>query len=207
MGWWSEHVVPRIVDRALSTEDVMKERERACARLSGRVLEPGFGSGLNLDAYPSAVESVSAVEPSDVAWRMSEERRAASPVRITRSGLDGQTLDEPDGSFDAVLLTFTMCTIPDVEQALSEAHRVLRPGGAVVFLEHGLAPDPGVARWQRRLEPVEKALADGCHLTRDAPALLASTGFEVTELDQQYLLGPKVMRPWSFVSSGRAVRA
>lgn len=199
-------MVPRIVDRALSTDDVMRERLLACARLRGRVLEPGFGSGLNLGAYPSAVDSVSAIEPSDVAWRLSDERRAASRVHVTRSGLDGQRLDEPDASFDAVLLTFTMCTIPDVEQALRESHRVLRPGGSVVFLEHGLSPDEGVARWQRRLEPVEKAVVDGCHLTRDPPALLAATGFEVTELDQRYLPGPKLMRPWVFVSSGQAVR-
>lgn len=207
MNWWSDRIVPRIVDRALSTDDVMDERQRACARLSGRVLEVGFGSGLNIDAYPGAVESISAVEPSDLAWHLSEGRRAESPVPIIRSGLDGQMLAEADESFDAVLLTFTMCTIPNVELALRESHRVLRPGGAVVFLEHGLAPDAGVARWQRRLDPVEKAVAGGCHLTRDPPALLASTGFEVTELEQHYLPGPKISRPWTFVSSGSATRA
>lgn len=207
MNWWSDRVVPRIVDRALSTDDVMTERQRACARLSGRVLEVGFGSGLNIGAYPQTVESISAVEPSDVAWHLSGERRAASAVPVIRSGLDGQRLAESDESFDAVLLTFTMCTIPDVELALRESHRVLRPGGAVVFLEHGLAPDAGVARWQRRLDPVEKAVAGGCHLTRDPPALLTSTGFEVTELEQHYLPGPKIARPWTFVSSGSAARA
>lgn len=206
MAWWSDRVVPRIVDRALSTNDVMLARERACEGLSGRVLEVGFGSGLNIGVYPSAVESVSAVEPSDVAWHLSAKRRADSPVPIVRSGLDGQTLTESDESFDAVLLTFTMCTIPDVELALKESHRVLRPGGAVVFLEHGLAPDEGVARWQHRLDPVEKLVAGGCHLTRNPPALLSSTGFDVAELEQHYLPGPKVARPWTFVSSGSATR-
>lgn len=207
MTWWSDRIVPRIVDRALSTDDVMRERRHACLHLSGRVLEVGFGSGLNIDAYPDAVESVSAVEPSDVAWHLSASRRAETPVSIIRSGLDGQTLAEPDESFDAVLLTFTMCTIQNIELALKESHRVLRPGGAVVFLEHGLAPDVGVARWQRRLDPVEKLVAGGCHLTRDPPTLLASTGFEVTELDQRYLPGPKISRPWTFVSSGIATRS
>lgn len=206
MAWWSDHVVPRIVDRALSTGDVMRERQYACARLSGRVLEVGFGSGLNIDAYPAEVESVSAVEPSDVAWQLSDERRADSPVPIIRSGLDGQTLAEPDESFDSILFTFTMCTIPKIGLALKESYRVLRPGGAVVFLEHGLAPDAGVARWQRRLDPVEKLVAGGCHLTRDPPALLASAGFEVTELEQHYLPGPKIARPWTFASSGSATR-
>lgn len=207
MAWWSERVVPRIIDRALSTDDVMRERQRACARLGGRVLEVGFGSGLNMPAYPDAVESVAAVEPSDVAWQLSERRRERSPIPVARSGLDGQRLDAPDAAFDAVLLTFTMCTIPDVERALQETYRVLRPGGAVVFLEHGLAPDEGVARWQHRLDPVEQRLAGGCHLTRDPPALLVSAGFEVTELDQHYLPGPKISRPWTFASSGSATRA
>lgn len=184
----------------------MKARQRVCAQLSGRVLEIGFGSGLNIEKYPDSVESVSAVEPSDEAWRMSQERRAASSVPVIRSGLDGQRLEEPDESFDNVLLTFTMCTIPKIDLALREAHRVLRPGGSLVFLEHGLAPDDGVARWQRRLEPLQKTLGGGCHLTRDVPALLVAAGFEVAELDQRYMPGPKLSRPWIFVSSGRAIR-
>lgn len=184
----------------------MKARQRVCAGLSGRVLEIGFGSGLNIEKYPDTVESVSAVEPSDAAWHMSQERRAASPVPVIRSGLDGQRLEESDESFDQVLLTFTMCTIPKIDLAMREAHRVLRPGGSLVFLEHGLAPDKGVARWQRRLEPVQKTLGGGCHLTRDAPALLAAAGFDVIELDQRYMPGPRFARPWIFVSSGHAVR-
>jgi len=137
---------------------------------------------------------------------MSEERRAESRTPITRSGLDGQSLDEPDGTFDAALSTFTLCTIPDVELALREVHRVLRPGGTFVFLEHGLAPEPGVARWQRRLDPLEKALAGGCHLSRDIDGLISSAGFEIVDLEQRYLPGPKVARPWTYGYGGSAVR-
>jgi SAM-dependent methyltransferase len=205
MGWWTDRVVPRIVDRALSTDDVMDERQRACARLSGRVLEVGFGSGLNIGAYPKEVESISAVEPSDVAWRMSAGRRAASRIPITRTGLDGQSLDERDASYDAVLSTFTLCTIPDVDAALREVRRVLRPGGSFHFLEHGRSPDDAVARWQRRLDPLERRVAGGCHLSRDIPALVAGSGLELAAVSASYLPGPRVGRPWTYVFNGRAV--
>ncbi|MET1038239.1 MAG: class I SAM-dependent methyltransferase [Aeromicrobium sp.] len=205
MAWWSDHVVPRVVDRALSTDDVMQERAAACVGLSGRVLEIGFGSGRNIGLYPAAVESVSAVEPSDTAWRMSADRRASSTVPIVRSGLDGQALDEPDATYDSVLSTFTLCTIPDVESALSEARRVLRPGGALVFLEHGLAPDPRVATWQRRLDPLQGAVVAGCHLTRDMAALVTGAGFRMDTLDRHYLPGPAFAHPWTYAYSGTAL--
>jgi SAM-dependent methyltransferase len=206
MALWSDRILPHLVDKSLSTGDVMQERERVCAGLSGRVLEIGFGSGLNIEKYPDAVDSVAAVEPSDVAWRMSDERRAASRTPITRSGLDGQSLDEPDGSFDAALSTFTLCTIPDVELALREVHRVLRPGGTFEFLEHGLASESGVARWQRRLDPLEKAVAGGCHLSRDMVALVTSAGFDIVAMDQRYFPGPKITRPWIYRYVGSATR-
>jgi ubiquinone/menaquinone biosynthesis C-methylase UbiE len=206
MALWTDRILPRLVDKSLSTGDVMKERELACAGLAGQVIELGFGSGLNIEKYPAAVESVAAVEPSDVAWAMSADRRSASRTPITRSGLDGQALGEPDGSFDAALSTFTLCTIPDVELALREVHRVLRPGGTFHFLEHGLAPEPGVVRWQRRMEPLQKAVAGGCHLSRDIPALVSDAGFEITALQQRYLPGPKAGQPWTYVHSGTAVR-
>jgi SAM-dependent methyltransferase len=206
MGIWSDRFLPHLVDRSLSTGDVMKERQRVCGWLSGSVIEIGFGSGLNIEKYPSAVDSVAAVEPSDEAWKMSAERRATSRTPISRSGLDGQSLDESDGSFDSALSTFTLCTIPDVDAALREVHRVLRPGGTLVFLEHGLSPHPSVARWQRRLDPLEKVVAGGCHLSRDMVGLIGSAGFEITELDQRYFPGPKVSRPWIYRYAGTAIR-
>jgi SAM-dependent methyltransferase len=205
MGLWTEHVVPRIVDHTCATKDVMERREQVCQGLHGRVLEIGFGSGLNLGSVPKAVEAVVAVEPSDVGWRLSADRRAASGVHVERSGLDGQAIDEDDDSCDAALTTFTLCTIPDAVQALREVRRVVRPGGQLHFLEHGLSPDPGVARWQRRLEPLQRRVGGGCHLTRDVPALLSKAGYEVVDLEMGYLPGPTPSRPFSYLYAGVAV--
>jgi len=206
VGWWSERVVPRMADRSLSSRPIMELRREVCAGLSGRVLEIGFGSGLNAASYPAPVTSVDAVEPSDLGWELSAERRSRAPVPIDRVGLDGQRLAAADATYDAALSTFTLCTIPDVDAALDEVRRVLRPGGALHVLEHGLAPDPKVAGWQRRLDGLQGRVAAGCHLTRDTPALLELAGFSVERLDQAYLPGPGVAKPWTFVSLAVAVR-
>ena len=205
MGQWTERVVPHLVERSLSTADVMELRATVCAGLAGRVLELGFGSGLNAGAYPTAVTRVDAVEPSDLGWRMSEVRRRGAGVPIVRVGLDGQRLEAEGSSYDAVLSTFTLCTIPDVAAALAEVRRVLRPGGAFHFLEHGRSPDPTVARWQRRLDPLERRIAGGCRLSRDMPALVAESGLEVAVVSAAYLPGPGVGQPWTYVFSGHAV--
>jgi SAM-dependent methyltransferase len=125
---------------------------------------------------------------------------------VVRGGLDGQRLDLPDASADAVLSTFTLCTIPDVGAALAEVRRVLRPGGALHFLEHGIAPDEGVRRWQRRLEPLQKWAFDGCHLTRPIDRIVADSGLEVVDVDRAYAPMPRLMRPWAFGYLGRAVK-
>ena len=195
---WDEHVVPRLTDLSLRGEEIGEMREVTCAGLTGRVLEIGFGSGLNLRWYPTEVTSVTAIEPSDVGWEISERRRARTRVPVERAGLDGQRLDVPDDSHDSALITFSLCTIPDPLLALREARRVVRDGGRLHVLEHGLAPDEGVRRWQRRLEPFQRAVAGGCHLTRDVPALVAEVGWHVEDLEQAYLPGPAVSRPWVF---------
>lgn len=207
MGWWKEQVVPRATDVLLGAGEIHKLRERVCAGLEGEVLEIGFGSGLNVEHYPPAVTKVFAVEPSDVAWRLSASRRRDSGVPVTRAGLDGQHLAEADASHDAALMTFTLCSIEDPALALREVRRVLRPGGRLHLLEHGLAPEDGVRRWQRRLDPLERRVAGGCHLTRDVPALLAEEGWTTTApgwLEQAYLPGPRVGRPWTYLSLGVA---
>jgi SAM-dependent methyltransferase len=202
VGFYGERVLPRLIDRACSGSDLAPWRAGVTAGLHGRVVEIGFGSGLNLDHYPAAVDVVLAVEPSAVARRLSVRRVAGSRLAVEQVGLDGQAIPLADASADAALSTFTLCSIPDVQRALAELRRVLRPGGEFHFLEHGLAPDPSVVAWQRRLEPVQRRLAGGCHLTRDVPALIADAGFVIERLEQRYAKGP---RPYAWFSTGVAI--
>ncbi|MBL0747999.1 class I SAM-dependent methyltransferase [Nocardioides baculatus] len=195
---WDERVVPRLTDLSLRGHEVGEMREVACAGLTGRVLEIGFGSGLNVRWYPPEVTSVTAIEPSDLGWQLSERRRARTALTVERAGLDGQRLDLADDSHDSALITFSLCTIPDPLLALREARRVVRPGGRLHVLEHGLAPDETVRRWQRRMEPLQRAVAGGCHLTRDIPSLVEETGWRIEESEQAYLPGPAVSRPWTY---------
>lgn len=204
MGVWRDQALPRLTDVLLRGHDIGELRAEVCAGLRGRVLEIGFGSGLNVRFYPDAVTLVHAVEPAGVAWDLSRSRRERVSVPVEHGGLDGQRLDADDSSYDAVLCTFTLCSIPDVPQALAEVRRVLRPGGSLHFLEHGLAPEPAVATWQRRLEPAQRTLGGGCHLTRDVPSMLAGAGFGVAELRTGYLPGPRSSRPWTYTYRGRA---
>ncbi|MFC4611652.1 class I SAM-dependent methyltransferase [Streptomyces maoxianensis] len=196
MGYYAERVVPRIVNVACGVKAAGPLRRRVCEGLAGEVVEIGFGSGHNVPFYPAAVTGVTAIEPSDVGWRLAGERVRAASVPVRRAGLDGQSLPFQDDSFDAALSTWTLCTIPDAVAALREVRRVLRPGGTLHFLEHGLAPeeDENVRRWQRRLEPMEKRLFGGCHLTRPTVEMLTSAGFTITALDVFYEEGaPKFM--------------
>jgi SAM-dependent methyltransferase len=201
MGLYREHVVPRLVNLACGTAGFNRWRARATEGLSGTVVEIGFGSGLNLPHYPPEVDLVLAVEPARLARRLARRRIEESVLPVEHVGLDGQKIPLADASCDAALCTFTLCTVPDPARALAEVRRVLRPGGTVHFLEHGLSPDPGVARWQHRLDPLQQRLADGCHLTRDATTLVTDAGFEFRITEQQYVQGPK---PWSWLTLGVA---
>jgi ubiquinone/menaquinone biosynthesis C-methylase UbiE len=194
MGLYGDQVLPRIVNVACDLKAAREQRRRVCAGLAGDVVEIGFGSGLNVPFYPGAVTDVAAVEPADLGWKLAAKRVRASAVPVHRSGLDGQSLPFPDDRFDAALSTWTMCTIPDIGAALRELRRVLKPGGTLHFVEHGLAPDEGVRRWQHRLEPVQKRLFGGCHLTRPIAELVKDAGFRIEELDTYYEQGsPKVI--------------
>ena len=194
MGIYREHMLPRIVNAACGMKNAEPLRRRACEGLEGEVVEIGFGSGLNVPFYPDRVDRVAAVEPADVGWKLAGKRLRASSVPVQRAGLDGQSLPFEDDSYDAALSTWTLCTIPDVATALREVRRVLKPGGTLHFIEHGLAPDERVRRWQRRLEPMQKRVFGGCHLTRPIVPLLEDAGFEITDVDVFYEDGtPKVV--------------
>ena len=209
--FYNERVLPRFVDKMCANPEMEPWRRRAVEGLTGTIVEIGFGSGANVPVYPPEVTRVYGVEPSSVARGMAAERIARARSEcfdeerpfplIEMVGLDGESLPLEDDSCDGALSTFTLCTIPDVERALAELRRVIRPGGRFNFLEHGIAPDAGVATWQRRLEPMQKRLAGGCHLTRDMSALVTGAGFHIEELDSRFARGPK---PWTWFTIGRA---
>jgi ubiquinone/menaquinone biosynthesis C-methylase UbiE len=182
---------------------VERWRVQVAAGLRGRIVEIGFGSGLNLEYYPSEVDVVLAVEPAALAKKLAAKRIAGSPIPVMHIGLDGQAIPLEDASCDGALVTFTLCTVPDAYRVLVELRRVLSPGGSLHFLEHGLAPDESVARWQRRLDPIQGLLAGGCHLTRDPLTLINDAGFDIDSFEQRYALGPK---PWSYFTVGIATR-
>ncbi len=203
MSLWEDRFLPRLVELTLNERITGRWRDRVCAGVSGDVLELGFGSGPNLRHYGEAVERVLAVEPSDLAWRRARPAVEAFGRPVERIGLDGARVDLPDESVDAVVTTYTMCTIPDLEAALAQARRVLRPGGALHFVEHGLSPDAGVAAWQHRLQPVWGRVAGGCHLDRDIAALVSEAGFAVSA-ESSYAEKAAPARPFQWITVGRA---
>jgi SAM-dependent methyltransferase len=194
MGFYADKVLPRLVDKACGMKSAVPLRQRVCAGLHGQVVEVGFGSGHNVPYYPDAVTGVFAIEPADAGWALAGRRLATARVPVERTGLDGQSLPLADDSCDTALSTWTLCTIPDVAAALLEIRRVLKPGGTLHFVEHGLAPDAGVRRWQHRLEPLQKRFVGGCHLTRRITDLLTDAGFTIIEADAFYENGaPKTL--------------
>jgi ubiquinone/menaquinone biosynthesis C-methylase UbiE len=204
VGFYERTVLPRIVDRVCAVEAITRARATVAGSLTGSVVEIGFGSGLNLPHLPAGVTKLFAVDPSTTARDLAARRIAASPVPIEFVGLDGQRIPLPNASVDAALTTFTVCTIPDAGLALQELRRVLRPGGQLHFLEHGRSPDADVARWQRRLTPLQRRIAGGCHLDRPIDLLVMAAGFEVVELRTDYLMAP---RAFGFVYEGVAERS
>jgi ubiquinone/menaquinone biosynthesis C-methylase UbiE len=192
VGFYGDQVLPRVTDRLLGGRAFRRIRERVCTDLDGEVLEVGFGSGRNVPHYPAPVARVRAVDPATVGRALAADRVAASAVRVEYVGLDGERLPLEDATVDHVLTTWTLCTIPDVDRALAEIHRVLRRGGALHFVEHGRAPQARVAQWQDRLTPLQRRVFGGCHLNRPIDRLVANAGFEMTRLDNYFVPGPKV---------------
>jgi ubiquinone/menaquinone biosynthesis C-methylase UbiE len=193
VGFYDDQVLPRVIDVALGNKRIGKLRRRALEDLSGTVVEIGFGSGTNIPHYPSRVERVYAVDPALVGRKLAAKRLAASRVPVEFVGLDGAVIPLDDASIDSALSTWTLCTIPDVDEALQELRRVLRPGGRLVFLEHGLSDDPGIAHRQRRFNHIQQRVAGGCRLDRDPAALIAAAGFDVERVERFVISGPKIM--------------
>jgi SAM-dependent methyltransferase len=200
MGVWRERILPRMVAWGMKGEVFAKERAQLVPRARGRVLELGFGAGLNLPFYGDEVEELVALEPARVNERLAAERVAEArfPVRfVAGSAGKGARLPLEGASFDTVLSTWTMCSIEDLGAALAEARRALRPGGRLLFVEHGLAPSPRVARWQRRLTPFQRRWAGGCRLDRRIDRAVLEAGFALEELEQHALEGPRILT-WTY---------
>jgi ubiquinone/menaquinone biosynthesis C-methylase UbiE len=189
LGFYRHYVFPRLLDLAVASKVYREPRRRTMATASGRILEIGFGTGMNLQYYPPSVRRIEAIDPDANLDRLSAPRIAASAIEVDFHHLDAQRLPFAESSFDTVVCTLTLCSIPDVEHALGEVRRVLKPGGQFLFLEHGLAPEPGVARWQHRLTPVQQRVGGGCHLDRPMARLVAGAGLALGPVRNYYLKG------------------
>ena len=203
MNWYDEHVAPRLVDAVCAWGGLEPYRREVTAGLAGTVLEIGFGSGRNLLYYPASVTHVYAVEPSPQAWHDAQAHVAAFPGVVELIGTEAADLALPDASCDHVVSTFTLCSVADERGTVTELARVLRPGGTLRLVEHGLAPSPRVARWQWRLDGLEQRLAGGCHLTRDPVAALTRAGFEGRWSRSGFRVAHT---PWSYVTVAELAR-
>jgi len=190
MGFYERVILPRFINCVCASGPITKQRDKVVPRARGTVLEIGIGTGLNIPAYDSArVDRLIGLDPSERSWKLAGERARARPFPIEFIGLPGEEIPLEAASVDTVVVTFSLCTIPDPVRALTGMRRVLRAGGDLLFCEHGRAPDAGVRRWQDRLDGPWSSIAGGCHLNRDIPALLREGGFDVAELDTMYLPG------------------
>ncbi|WP_371396609.1 class I SAM-dependent methyltransferase [Fretibacter rubidus] len=194
MGFYQKHVLPFCLNKACGVKPISKQRQKIVPLASGRVLEIGIGSGLNLPHYNAEnVTEIIGVDPDDHIWKRSKTMREACPIPVRRIGLSGEQIPMDDNTVDSVVVTYALCTIPDPVRALREMARILKPGGAIYFSEHGMAPDVSVQKWQGRIDPLWKKLAGGCHSGRDIPDLFQAAGIGFEQLEQMYIPGPKVL--------------
>lgn len=199
MSFYADIILPRLCHVAMRNRRLLPYRERVVGAATGRVLEIGIGSGLNLPFYPAAVREITALDPAPPLLAMARQRARSLPITFLEASAEAIPIES--GRFDAVVTTWTLCTIPNAPAALAEMRRVLSPGGRLLFVEHGLAPDDRVRRWQDRLTPPWKALTGGCHLNRPIQTLIEANGFRVERLETGYAPGPKVM---TFLYEGAA---
>lgn len=205
MGLYERFVLPKVLDFAMRQEPIMRQRAKVVPRAAGRVLEIGIGSGLNLAFYDrSRVDSLVGLDPSPELRAIAERRAREAGIDVEWIPLGGESIPLDEASVDTVLTTYTLCTIPAVERALGEMRRVLRPGGRLLFSEHGRAPDPGVKRWQDRLNPLWNRIGGGCNLNRPVEEMVRRGGFEPEAIEALYLPGP---RPLTYTTWGSALRA
>lgn len=192
MGFWADSILPRIIDRGMRNDFMATHRDRAAPLASGRVLELGSGSGLNFPYYTAAVEHVFALEPSAHLRDKAAELAAGMAFPVDQLNASAEAIPLERDAVDCVVSSWTLCSIPDLETALEEVRRVLRPGGRLVFIEHGRSPEPKLARWQDRLVPLSSRML-GCSLNREMDRLIADAGFVVTDMDKGYVEGPPII--------------
>jgi len=201
MGFYSDIIMPRLCDFAMRNKQLVPFRERVIGAAEGRVLEIGVGSGMNLPFYRPPVREILALEPAPqlVTMARSASRATSMPVRFLEASAEAIPLDKY--SVDTIVTTWTLCSIPQAARALADMRRVLRPGGKLLFVEHGLAPDEGVRRWQDRLTPVWRCISGGCHLNRPIRSMIEGAGFHLDRIETGYMPGPKSM---TFMYEGSA---
>ncbi len=203
MGFYSKYIIPKTLDFLMQQKPIMMQRRKVVPRASGRVLEIGIGSGLNLSFYDQGkLEKLWGLEPSPELCKVARRRADLAGIDLDFVGLTGEEIPMDSDSVDTVLFTYVLCTIPDAPTALREMNRVLKPGGQMIFCEHGRAPDSDVVRWQDRINGLWRRFSGGCNINRPIPELIREGGFKVTEMDTMYLPGP---RPLSFNFWGTAV--
>ena len=203
MGFYRKVVLPRLIELAMRNSQLGGYRQQTIGAARGHVLEIGVGSGMNLPIYGSAVARVCGIDPSPELLDRARERVAAARVPVSLVRALAEQLPFRDAAFDTLVMTWTLCSIPNPSAALNEMRRVLKPGGRLLFVEHGLAPEPAIIRWQHRLTPCWRRIGGGCHLDRKMDDLIRDAGFRVDALETGYMKGPK---PWTFMYLGSAIK-
>lgn len=194
MGFYAKHVLPLCLDKACGIGPISKQRQKVVPHAKGVVLEIGIGSGQNLPFYnPEKVTKIIGVDPDEHIWKRSAQRRADCSIDVERIGLSGEDIPLDKNIADSVVVTYSLCTIPDPVKALKEMSRILKPGGQILFTEHGKAPEANIHKWQNRIDPYWKKIAGGCHTGRDIPALFHEAGLTLESLEEMYIPGPKVL--------------